>query len=90
MPETPESGANFLAEKLQVKVNEALGTFFGLKSVFDLRKNMTIKSYPEDMEDPDQLPESGPSVNKKPMANSPVISVNKKTVRSNKKTRGNR
>ncbi len=90
MPETPESGANFLAEKLQVKVNEALGTFFGLKSVFDLRRNMTIKSYPEAMKNPDQFPESRPTVTKKPMADSPVKSVNERADRPNKKIRGNK
>lgn len=91
MPETPKSGANLLAEKLQVKVNEAFGTFFGLKSVFDLKKNMTIKSYPEVMKNPDQLPESGTSLMKKPMANSPVRSITEKTDRSgNKQDKQNR
>jgi GGDEF domain-containing protein len=78
MPETPKSGADFLTEKLQVKVNRALRTFFGLHSVFDLTKNMAIKSYPEAMKNPDQLPESKPSVKKKPMANSPVTWGNRK------------
>ncbi|NIO21754.1 MAG: diguanylate cyclase [Candidatus Aenigmarchaeota archaeon] len=87
MPETPNIGANFLAEKLQVKVNEALGTFFGLKSAFDLKKNMTIKSYPEATKNQCQFPESGPSVKKKPMADSPVSWANRKINRP-KKVRG--
>jgi len=90
MPETPKSGADVLVEKLQVKVNEAIGIFFGFRGVFDLKKNMTIKSYPEATKNPDQLPESGPSVTKKPMANSPVRLANKKTDRPHKKTRGNK
>lgn len=90
MPETPESGAHFLAEKLQEKVNEALRTFFGLKSIFDLKKNMTIKSYPEAIKNPEQVSESRTPVTKKPMANSPVRQTNKKIDRPKKKVRGNK
>jgi GGDEF domain-containing protein len=88
MPETLKPGADFLAEKLQVKVNEALGTFFGLKSVFDFKKNMTITSYPEAMKNPEQLSESKPSVTKKPMANSPVTWAKRKINRPWKNMKG--
>jgi len=84
MPETPESGANILAEKLQEKVNDALKTFFGLKSVFDLKENIIIKSYPEALENPAELSGSKSSVTKKPTASSPVRWANKKINRPNK------
>jgi len=87
MPETPKSGANSLPEKLQERINEALKTFFGLKSVFDLKKSITIKSYPEALKNSGQLSQSKPSVTKKPMASSPVRWVNEKIDRSNKKIR---
>ena len=90
MPETPNSGANFLAEKLQERVKDSLRTFFGLKSVFDLKKNITIKSYPEALKNSGQLSQSKPSVTKKPMAGSPVRWANKKTNRPSKKTRGHK
>ena len=90
MPETPKLGANFLAEKLQEKINGALRTFFGLKSVFDLKKNMTIKSYPEAMKNPEQPLESRPSVTKKSITSSPVRWANKKINRSNNKVKGRR
>jgi GGDEF domain-containing protein len=88
MPETPEPGAQFLAEKLQEKVNQALRTFFGLKSIFDLKKNMTIKSYPEAIKNPEHVSEPGIPVTKKPMANSPVRQANKRIDRPNKEIRG--
>ncbi|HDH86982.1 MAG TPA: diguanylate cyclase [Desulfobacteraceae bacterium] len=47
MPGTERSGAGVLAEKLEEMVNHALETSFGLKSGFDLKKNMIITSYPE-------------------------------------------
>ena len=47
MPGTERSGAGVLAEKLEEMVNHALETSFGLKSSFDLKKNMIITSYPE-------------------------------------------
>ena len=90
MPETPKSDANFLAEKLQERVNEALKTFFGLKSIFDLKKSMTIKSYPEALKNPGELQQSKPSVTKKPMASSPVRWANKNMKRSNKRIRGHK
>ena len=90
MPETPKPGANSLAEKLQERINEALKTFFGLKSVFDLKKSMTIKSYPEALKNPGESPDSKPSVTKKPMASSPVRWASKKINRSNKKIKGHK
>jgi GGDEF domain-containing protein len=90
MPETPQSGADFLAEKLQVRVNEALRTFFGLRSVFDLKKNMSIKSYPETITDPEKPLESRTSATKKPMASSPVRWANKRVNRPRKKVEDNK
>ncbi len=86
MPETPKSGANVLAEKLHEKVSDALRTFFGLKSVFDPKKNMIITSYPEDMKNPG---ESEPSVTKKSMDSSSIRWANKKINRPHKKIKGN-
>lgn len=71
MPETPKSGANALAEKLQKKVNNGFSTFFGLNSLFDLKKNMLITSYPEAVKDSGEFPESAPLVAKKSVATSP-------------------
>ena len=90
MPETSKSGANFLAEKLQERINDSLRTFFGLKSVFDLKKSITIRSYPEALKNPGELSDSKPSVTKKPMAGSPVRWANKKTNRPNKRIRGHK
>jgi exopolysaccharide biosynthesis polyprenyl glycosylphosphotransferase len=70
MPETPKSGANALAEKLQNKVNNGLRTFFRLNDLFDLKKNMLITSYPEAVQDSGEFPESAPLVAKKSMATS--------------------
>ena len=85
MPETPKSGATILAEKLQERVNDALTTFFGLKSVFDLKKNMIITSYPEDMKNPG---ESEPPVTKKSIPSSPIRWANKGINRSYNKVKG--
>jgi len=90
MPQTPKSGANSLAEKLREKINDALRTFFGLKRMFDLKKDMIITSYPEVMKNSGEPSESKPSVTKKPMASSPVRWANKKVNRSNKRITGHK
>jgi len=90
MPETPKSGLNFLAQKLQERVNDDLRTFFGLKSVFDLKKSITIKSYPEVLKNSGEPSESKPSVTKKSIASSPVRWANKKVNRLNKTIKGHK
>ena len=87
MPETPKPGATILAEKLQERVRDAFRIFFGLKDVFDLKKNVKITSYPEAMQDSGE-PESKPSVAKKSMVSSPIRLAKKKTTRSRKRVKG--
>jgi diguanylate cyclase (GGDEF)-like protein len=87
MPETPKQGATILAEKLQERVRDAFMIFFGLKNVFDLKKNVKITSYPEAMKDSPE-PQSKPQVTKKAMASPPIRLAKKKTTRSRKKVKG--
>jgi diguanylate cyclase (GGDEF)-like protein len=72
MPQTAEPGAMVLAEKLQEMVNEALTTFFGLRRVFDLKRNVVIKSYPEGTEIARESSQSELSIAKKSMVNPPI------------------
>ena len=85
MPETPKPGATILAEKLQEKVKDAFRIFFGLKDVFDLKKNVKITSYPEAMKDSPE-PQTKPSVAKKSMASPPIRWAKKRTPRAHRKT----
>jgi len=87
MPETPNSGATTLAEKLQEKVNDAFGIFFGLTGVFDLKRNMRITSYPEALGDSGKPPKPKSPPRKKSMAEPPIKWANKRT-RPQKKKRG--
>jgi diguanylate cyclase (GGDEF)-like protein len=78
MPQTSESGALILAEKLQEMVNDSLETFFGLKGVFHLTKNVAITSYPEGMEIAEESPEPERPMVKKSMAKPPIRWANKR------------
>jgi len=88
IPETPKSGAAILAEKLQEKVNDAFRTFFGLESIFDLKKNMMITSYPDIMNNAEESSKSEPSYTKKSMTSAPIRWANKKMNRSKGKIKG--
>jgi GGDEF domain-containing protein len=88
MPETPTSGATTLAEKLQEKVNDAFGIFFGLTGVFDLKRDMRITSYPDEaLGDPGKPAKPKTPPRKKSMAE-PVIKWADKGTRPQKKKRG--
>ena len=87
MPETPKPGATILAEKLLEKVRDAFRVFFGLKDVFDLKKNVNITSYPEAMKDSGK-PKSKPPVAKKSMASPPIRLAKKQTTSSRKRVKG--
>jgi diguanylate cyclase (GGDEF)-like protein len=78
MPETPKSGAHILAEKIRERVADALKTFFGLKSVYDLTKNLIIISYPEGLEDPQEVSKSEPPAVKNSKVNPPIRWAQKK------------
>ncbi len=87
MPETPKSGAATLADKLQEKVDDAFGTFFGLRGVFDLKNHIKITSYPEIMQDSGK-PKSKRPARKKSMSNPPIRWGNKRVSRPPNRKRG--
>ena len=68
MPETPLSGANALANKLQKKINNACMTLFGINHAVDREKNFCIISYPEVLKNSKASSESKRLVAKKSVA----------------------
>jgi lipopolysaccharide/colanic/teichoic acid biosynthesis glycosyltransferase/GGDEF domain-containing protein len=68
MPETPLSGANALASKLQKKINNGFMTPFGINHALDREKNFHIISYPEVVTNSEASSESERLVAKKSVA----------------------